>query len=266
MFVRFATIAVVLAPLWSAGLAVAQGADPGERIARAATELVSRRVPYIERALGGPDGPEQPGIPEAGLDCVTFMEASLLQAAGVDQRPAQEAWLRSTRYDDREPAYCTRLHYISDWVDRNASKGWLTDITRELAHDGGVTLRNHEWTRGWMAVNGQDPAHCLGSPDDKGTLAYIGPDDYDRIASRLRAGDILLFVAKAPGLDTAHLGIVEADGGIAMASSVDHHTVMHEDWRRYARSKASRFAGIRVLRVWQLPAPGSASEPATPAP
>ncbi|HKY91853.1 MAG TPA: N-acetylmuramoyl-L-alanine amidase-like domain-containing protein [Nevskiaceae bacterium] len=232
-------------------------ADVGERLAGAASALAAERQPYLERGLGGPQGPEQAGVPSAGLDCVTFMEASLLRAGGVDDRDAQHRWLRTTRYDDREPAYCTRLHYISDWVERNVARGWLGEITAAIAHDRGLTLLRREWSRGWMASQRLDPARCLGSSHERQTLDYIGPADYDRIAADLRTGDILLLVASAPGLDTAHLGIVDVNGGLAMASSLEHRTVVQPDWRAYARKRASRFAGVRVLRVRELPgAPG----------
>lgn len=242
-----------LALLLALGLPVAAQAGIGEQIADAATALAQTRTPYAAQALGGPRGPEDSGLPTSGLDCMTFVEAALMRAAGVADGPPQHAWLRTTRYDGHEPAYCTRAHYLSDWLDRNAARGWIEDRTPALADTAGIRLHRRLWSRDWMARHGLDPDGCIAAGAAAAPLAYIASADYAPLDTRIEPGDLLAFVARTPGLDSAHVGIATRSGGIAMASSLAGHTVLKPDWRSYAVAQP-QFLGVRVFRVHAFPA------------
>ncbi len=224
----------------------------GARIADAAAELASQRIPYVTGNLGGPYGPEQAGLPPSGLDCMTFVEAALMRAQQVSAPTQQQRWLQQTRYDGRAPSYCARAHYLSDWASRNARQGWIEEVTQDIAEATGISLQQHRWKRSWMATHDLDPKGCTDAGDAPGPLAYVAPGDYAKVGAAIAPGDILTFVARDTGLDSVHVAIAEPDGGIAMASSLAGGTVLKPSWVAYARERP-KFLGLRVFRVRELP-------------
>ena len=234
--------------------AAAPATDPavGERIAIAAAELAVQRIPYVTGTLGGPFGPEDAGLPPNGLDCMTFVEAALMHAQQVHSPTQQQHWLKRTRYDGNPPSYCKRAHYLSDWASRNARQGWIGEVTQDIATGSQTPLQTHRWTRTWMSTHGLDPADCTGAAEIPEPAIYIAPADYARVAADVRAGDILTFVARDAGLDSVHVAIAQAGGGLAMASSISGGTVLMPSWVDYAQGR-SKFLGLRVFRVRELP-------------
>lgn len=238
-------------------LTSARAATPiGDRIANAAAELAVERIPYVTGNLGGPHGPEEVGLPASGLDCMTFVEASLMRAQQLRSPTQQQRWLLQTRYDGNAPSYCTRAHYLSDWASRNSKQGWIGEVTHQIAAATQSPLQKHRWKRSWLATHDLDPAGCTGSDDAPEAVAYIAPADYARAAAGVEPGDILTFVARDAGLDSVHVAIAQADGGLAMASSISGGTVLKPDWVAYARERP-KFLGLRVFRVRELAPAGT---------
>ena len=253
----FAALAIGLASLAGAAMADVPAdaeASLGDRIAQAAAELASAKIPYVTGNLGGPFGPEEAGLPASGLDCMTFVEAALMRTQRIEAAGEQRRWLQRTRYGGAAPSYCTRAHYLSDWQRRNAQDGWIGDVTPELAKATGAPLHEHRWTRSWMRMHALDPQGCTDDADHAPpALAYVQPADYARLADAVRPGDLLVFVARDAGLDSVHVAIAQPGGGLAMASSISGGTVLMPSWVDYARERR-KFLGVRVFRLSDLPA------------
>lgn len=194
---------------------------------------------------------------------MTFVEAALMRAQQIHSAELQQRWLQQTRYDGNAPSYCTRAHYLSDWASRNAKRGWIVDVTPDIATAGAAPLQQHRWKRTWMGTHGLDPAGCTDAGDAPDPAAYIAPADYERVEAQVEPGDILTFVARDAGLDSVHVAIAQAGGGLAMASSVSGGTVLKPSWVAYARERR-KFLGLRVFRVRELPSDADADLSANP--
>lgn len=194
---------------------------------------------------------------------MTFVEAALMRAQQVHAPELQQRWLEQTRYDGKAPSYCTRAHYLSDWASRNARRGWIGEVTQDIAAAGDAPLQHHRWKRTWMATRGLDPAGCTGAGDVPEPAPYIAPADYERVQGQVEPGDILTFVARDAGLDSVHVAIAQPQGGLAMASSMSGGTVLKPSWVAYARER-KKFLGLRVFRVRELPPDANAGLSADP--
>jgi hypothetical protein len=132
-----------------AGLA-ARAAGAG-RAAWASGLLVG--APYRLSPLGEGGGPDaDPRFRLDAFDCVTLVETAI--ALGNASRVEEaERLLDDVRYDG--PADFThRNHYVeAQWVPANLRKGWIADVTRELAGDRATVAAEKRLTPdGWKAA------------------------------------------------------------------------------------------------------------------
>ncbi len=158
------------------------------------------------------------------FDCVLFVESVLALAQGVVLGDTTLVGFRrrveQLRYrNGRMNGYCSRLHYFTDWIDANARRGLVRDITREL---GGRPLRRrirfmstHRTLYPRLAAD--STWQCIRRVEEalSARERFVLPrDQIRRIAERLQPGDIVAFVAREPTLDVVHVGIVYvgADG------------------------------------------------------
>jgi hypothetical protein len=204
---------------------LAEGIDTlpiGGAVARIGKRFVG--APYRPGTLD-PPGPESLVVNLREFDCVTFVESVLALAHSTRaDEPSFEAFTRvleRLRYRDGVRGdYPSRLHYFSEWLSDNESRGALDIRTRTLG--GQVDPEPiHFMTR---------HVEAYWQLEDAGALDAIG-----RIERRLSAaprfalpeaaiegaeggieeGDVIAATSTLSGLDVAHTGIaVEIDGRI----------------------------------------------------
>lgn len=152
------------------------------------------------------------------FDCVLFVESVLALAQGVvlgdttlegfRQRVAQ------LRYRNGQiGGYCSRLHYFTDWIDDNARRGIVRDITQEL---GGQPMRRrirfmstHRALYPRLAAD--STWQCLQRVEKalSSRERFVLPrDQVPRVVSQLQPGDMVAFVARDTTLDVVHVGLV----------------------------------------------------------
>jgi hypothetical protein len=149
------------------------------------------------------------------FDCITFVETSLAQLraerAGVPS--AYPVELQRLRYrGGRRAGYASRLHYFSEWLQDNAARGHLVDLTATL---GGVPdprplhfMTSHRAQYPALA----DAAKLQGVAAAEARLSatprrYLPKDQVQAVQGRIREGDILGFTSAIPGLDVVHVGL-----------------------------------------------------------
>jgi hypothetical protein len=181
------------------------------------------------------EGPEGLVINFRGLDCVTFVENVLamsrfVRAYGqeaVTDRPAAEAsyesLLAEIRYrGGRVAGYPSRLHYFTDWIADNASRGLVLDISAEL---GGVLdgepidfMTTHTQAYHQLA----DPVNVAIVRESEEALnvrgrTYVPQERIGPAAPGIRDGDIIAATSTVAGLDVAHTGLaLWVDGTLRM--------------------------------------------------
>ena len=218
------------------------------------------RVPYAAGTLDA-NPVEQLVVKLDGFDCVTFVESMLALARGIRRQDYSyetfAAHLLDQRYrGSKLDGYCSRLHYFSEWIADNESRGNVVDITERL---GGERLEKrlnfmsrHRESYPHLAHNDSllagivEIEHRLeGLP-----LHYIPQDRIRSVYPLLESGDIIALATDIEGLDVVHTGLAYRfeDGmvGLLHASTTQGVTVS-PDLQAYVENNR-RQIGIVVAR------------------
>jgi hypothetical protein len=179
-------------------------------------------VPHTLEAAG----PEALVINFRGLDCVTFVE-NVFALARFSREPGPlELMQDRPRAEDRYEAlltelryrrggvdgYASRLHYFTDWVKDNESKGLVTDVSQVL---GGVRdteavdfMTTHTDAYRQLA-DAAITAEVRASEERLSSLGrfYLPEDRIAEASPGIRNGDVIAATSTVPGLDIAHTGI-----------------------------------------------------------
>jgi hypothetical protein len=169
------------------------------------------------------EGPERLVVNLRALDCVTYIETVMaivrIVRAGTPDYASYQRELARIRYRDGVLAgYPSRLHYFSEWISNNESKGLVRDVTAEV---GG---RPRPGPLRFMTQQ-RDAYRQLQDPDVfaeieriEATLSgqeryYIPESAIAGIESGIRNGDIIAATSTLDGLDVAHTGFAIWVGG-----------------------------------------------------
>lgn len=234
---------------------------PNELMSFYAHKLIGR--PYVAHTLEAETEKLTINIDE--LDCTTFVESLYaLTRTTLNQRQSWRDYanqLESVRYHRGTIRdYSSRLHYISDWIIDNNSRGNLVEITADLPRvaykvktidymsshrdqypqlaDSAVFEKIRDFERGFC--NHRFP--------------YIKKESLDAkdIVEELESGDIVAITTKTPGLDVSHLGIIEKKDKTLFlldASSTGKKVQLETtDLKEMLRMQKNVY-GIRVFRL-----------------
>ncbi|MCZ7601844.1 MAG: DUF1460 domain-containing protein [Melioribacteraceae bacterium] len=161
----------------------------------------------------------------SGLDCYTFLEASLVFARciklgdttfGCFQKELENIRYRNGKLDE----YPSRLHYFSDWIFDMNKRGIAKDITQDI---GGIPYQNNvnfmsTHPDSYMQLNA-NPAFTEEIEKIEKEISardyfYIPEDKIKLIEENIESGDILGITTNIKGLDISHTGIaIRLDDG-----------------------------------------------------
>lgn len=182
-------------------------------------------IPYVAKTL-------EVGEKEAlvvnlhGLDCTTFIE-NVLAFALIDRADSTDFYsftntLEKIRYrDGKLNGYGSRLHYFTEWISNNESKGLVKNITHNI---GGRTVQKDI---NFMGTH-RNLYPFLTDDDNYTTIlkteAELKENEFCVLAQEdlvgnehlLHTGDIIALATSINGLDVTHTGIAirEKDGRI----------------------------------------------------
>lgn len=200
--------------------------------------------------------PERLRVNLDSTDCILFVELCCSFALAVKSGEPSYGLLvdniRQMRYRGGVvDGYASRIHYTSEWLAQNASRGVLDEITAGL---GGVPL---DQTFDFMSTHPDSYAQFRDNPSNVALIAgfeeALNRCEYFYLpqpaisSADIRDGDIICFISKVKGLDISHVALAcEVDGRMCFihASSaagkviIDSRTIAE-----YARN------GIRVARL-----------------
>jgi len=195
----------------------------GRAIGRLAESFVG--TPYVPGTLEA-EGPERLVIDFREFDCVTFVENMLamawfIRSGGVellDDPPAARArydrYLESLRYRGGVlDGYASRLHYFSEWLGDNESKGLLTVVTGELdpqADDEPIDFMSTH-PESYRQLSDPEVLEAIREMEARLTAGpprrFVPEERIAAIADRIETGDVIAATSTVPGLDIAHTGI-----------------------------------------------------------
>jgi hypothetical protein len=240
----------------------------GERVNKFALAL--RGTPYVNYTLELHDTIEAPSVNMHGMDCWTLFEIALCMARLVALHPppySPQEMLRLIEMDRYRGGRCTgrfdsRLHHLEDWIQDNARRGLVKDITPSL---GGRKLHRR------MAYMGKKPhlyRQLRADPSlvpafirienelSRRGITYVPRSQVPAIESKLRNGDIICIVTNWHETYTSHVGLASRDSnGILrfLHASKNHREVVLDDRLSDYLNKFSTHAGIYVARPLELP-------------
>jgi hypothetical protein len=216
---------------------------------------------YATNTLDAP-GKEELVIDLQALDCVTFYENSLALARCIKKNKMTfndyKKELQWIRYRGGViDGYASRLHYTSDYFFDNGKKSVLKNMTKEL---GGVPYKkniNFMTTHPGLYLqlkNSPDQVKEIRKIEDRinaRTMYHIPKADVQKIASKIKDGDILGITSTIHGLDCNHTGIAVWKNGILhfLHAPITGSKVQITElplWEYLARIKKD--AGIMVAR------------------
>lgn len=275
MFAALAALAAALALTSSSAEEIGANVTPGERASAATRSLVG--APYLSSRpdAGGPH------LRLDAFDCLTFVETAV--ALGTAARPADAARaLDDVRYASAPHTPATRNHEVlSQWIPANVAKGWIAEVTEELAGPLAREAAKTYSRASWEAVRSAGRG-IRGLPRDRLPLGrfsvrLVAPDDVARVAPRIPDGTVV-FVLRADRQDRAtrvtHAGLaVRSERGELLVrhatSSKGVGRVVEEPIDRFLRRQARArpawpldgltFFAIRAnaSRLQALPPPGA---------
>lgn len=181
-------------------------------------------VPYVGSTLETSDDVEECTVRLDGLDCVTFYETAFAMARmiklGGSTMEALVAQVELMRYRNGvRNGYLSRIHYTSEWLTDNESKGLVQNITPKL--DGAVRLdKPFDFMSTHPNLYRQLRAHPEWLADFRAMEAkvasakpwYVPKEVLRKSEPLLRSGDIVGIATSKRGLDTSHTGLCFRDG------------------------------------------------------
>jgi cell wall-associated NlpC family hydrolase len=191
-----------------------------ERMISAALFLLG--TPYVAQTLEVNDD-EDLVINLYALDCTTFVENCLaLSRAAQYPHTDYDSFVRQLKYiryrNGIIQGYTSRLHYMTDWITDNASKGTIEDITKVL---GGKQFCPQVR---FMSSHPDLYPKLMENPNDikimdsiektinhRTTYYYIPKNEIREKQSLIKNGDIICFTTGLSGLDISHTGIAYRD-------------------------------------------------------
>jgi hypothetical protein len=209
------------------------------------------------------DGDEQLVINLLGLDCTTFVENVLALSRCVKEKQTSfedySEELQFIRYRDGIiNGYPSRLHYFSDWIYNNVSKGIVEDITEQIV---GKAI---QFKLNFMSTHPESYKQLNENPDlipqikiqeeeiSSRIYYYIPKDEVELKEKFINEGDIIAITTTVEGLDIGHLGIAVKmdDERIHLLHAPTVNTKVHitkEPLSDYLM-KYKRHSGVIVLK------------------
>ena len=234
--------------------------DPGTAIVSIGKMFLG--TPYQAHTLENND-PEQLIVTFQGLDCTTFVENVmafyLLNRNNEYTFDAFAKQLRQIRYRNGQiNGYPSRLHYFTEWIENNAQKGWLEDVTAQL---GGIEItKKREFMskhrKAYSALN--EESAYQGILDMEAALAnssyfLLDKDNVEKSESAIHNGDIIAFATSIDGLDVTHTGLAiwqEDRLHLLHASSSGQVEISKKPLADYTRN-ITKNTGLIIARVTQ---------------
>jgi hypothetical protein len=246
------------AALPQAGKMAGGSPEPGALLLAFGLEFLG--TPYVAHTLEGPE--EQLVVRLDGMDCATFVEVALALfrtwRGGADEFEEFARELERIRYrDGKMEGYTSRLHYFSEWIRHQHSRGAGKDLTKAL---GGIP---REKPIDFMSTHPQayerlkdDPAlveeiRAIELGLGRKEWFYIPTGRIREAEKGFRNGDVVGITTNVEGLDIMHVGILvyrEDSWHLLHASSREGRVVVSGDPLGTYLEHTPKASGIMLMR------------------
>jgi len=233
--------------------------ETGERVA--AIAMFFLETPYVGWTLEA-DGPERLQVNLRALDCTTFVENVLalhnvLKVSNPDFN-TYTATLTKIRYRNGIiDGYPSRLHYTTDWLMNNESKGLLRFVKMgKVSEHFPLNLNFMSTHPNVYSAFKNNPEYIAEMANHEKrlnglSLKYLPKAKLTDQACFIHTGDIIAIGSAVSGLDFAHLGIaLRRDGVVYLihASSSGKKVIISSQSLKDYLSGIKNHTGIVVVR------------------
>ena len=229
-----------------------------ELTAKIGIELLN--TPYVAHTLE--KEPEQLVLNLRELDCTTFAENCLALArtvkSGVTTFEKFCAELQNLRYYNGEiNNYTSRIHYFSDWIFENSQRGFVNDVSGEIAQTPYPLNVNFMSTHpdSYRQLKSNNTfVKTIAEKEKQITLRkmfFIPEEKLAGVEPLLHDGDIVGITTTINGMDVSHVGIlIKKDGRVHLlhASSVLKKVVVSDETLEDYLKGSKSVTGIMVAR------------------
>lgn len=233
-------------------------ADEGENpILKVALTYLNR--PYASHTLDGA-AEEQLVVNTQKVDCTTYVEYVLAEVMEKKNGLPFKENLKRIRYrNGKIEGYCSRLHYIADWIENGTKSRLFEDISKKNTADS-LPIRlnymsSHPSAYPQLASSGKNRALIKQQEErlNRGYFHYLPKEKLtERGPEWIKDGDILAITTSIAGLDVSHLGFaIRINGKLHLlnASSAGKKVEISKEPIIRLMQKHKRWTGLRVLRV-----------------
>ena len=200
------------------------------------------------------------------FDCTTFVETvlALSRVVKLYEKPVVEDFcgqLRNIRYRRGTVGdYTSRIHYFSDWIYENETRGHIRDVTKEIggesyklklnfmsSHpDSYKQLKSHP---GYVEIMRKKETEI----SDRNVYSYIPETHIVSCGKEMKNGDIVCFVTDIEGLDISHVGFIYHDKGqltFIHASTTAKKVIVNPQALSVYIDKNKRNIGVMIARPY----------------
>lgn len=200
------------------------------------------------------------------FDCTTFVESCIALVLTLKSNDLSfENYckeLTSLRYRDGEiNGYCSRLHYMTDWIYENENRNVIRNVSKDL---GGKAvskeinfMTKHSHLYKHLKNNSEHIKELRKievAIDSRNNYLVISDTQISNVEKGIKDGNIIIFATDIPGLDYSHIGIAYWQDGqlhfIHASSKAKKVVVEKKRLSEYCRS-AKSCTGISVVGVNQ---------------
>lgn len=196
------------------------------------------------------------------LDCLTFVENGIALYSCKAQNTITEIQfannIKNLRYRNGEiKDYTSRLHYSSDWIYDNISKGMVKDVTKELGgrkFEPNVSFMSTHPSKYKALKDGQlvPTIKTIEKKINQRQYYYIPKKNVANIQNKLHDGDIIFITTDYKGLDISHVGfaiIKDKTTHLLHASSTHKKVIISEKSLHNYLAGIKHDTGIIVCRL-----------------
>ena len=172
-------------------------------------------TPYVASTLEK-DGEEQLVINLREMDCTTFVEYVLAMALTLKgEQPGFALFARNLaciRYRDGIiRGYPSRLHYFSEWLQNNESRGLIEIVSNQISkieypnQVSFMTQHTHLYKQLANPAN-VESMRMIEQQISAVEMHYIPKEQIEAMEHLIKDGDIIAFTTNIEGLDVSHTG------------------------------------------------------------
>lgn len=218
-------------------------------------------IPYVANTLEQ-EGEERLVINLNEFDCTTFVEnvlalSSCVKAGEANSRCFQNRLVEIRYRKGIIDQYPSRLHYFSEWLADNQSKGYLNIVSNDF---GDMAFDSKT---GFMSANASKYAKLAQNPSfvekmksiesriSKITFKCVSEGKTEEKENLIKNGDIIAFCSGIEGLDITHVGLAYRKKNqlhfIHASTSKDQVVVSEKSLADYVKDRDNVY-GVLVAR------------------